>query len=77
VHQTPAELAVALLVVYASGTVNATLGADEIGSAKARSKLDVYYSVHDHANLQFATMLRRVCCRMAVKAKVMVLMDGV
>ena len=36
VHQTLAELAVASLAVFASGTVNKIVTADEIGLAKAR-----------------------------------------
>lgn len=56
-RQTPAELAVALLVVCASGTVNVIVGPDEIPSAKALSYLGVYYSVHGPARLRFVTTL--------------------
>lgn len=56
-RQKSAELAVALLVVCASGTVNVIAGADGIGSAKALSYLGVYYSVHGPAHLRFVTML--------------------
>jgi hypothetical protein len=67
---------VALPVVSASGTVNAIVGADEIGSARAQWYLGAYYSVHVPADLPCVTMFRGGCCRTAVKEKGTVSMVG-
>jgi hypothetical protein len=75
VHQKLAELAVALPAVFANGTVNVIVTADEIGPAEAR-QLGTYYSVSAPAYLRFAIMLLEGRCEMVARVKGTVLMVG-